>query len=458
MNISIKSIFRKSKKILRPEFEDQRLTSYAGLILFEALFKCIGLKNKFLSCFKHLAISPAYRHGTIMLLLTIHLILGYRRVRDISYYQDDEMVKRVLELKQLPNISTISRIMKTCDEKCVNNVREFSRNIVLDRCSTEKLNRITIDFDGTVQSTRRYAEGTAVGYNKKRKGSRSYYPLLCTISQTEQVLDVYHRPGNVHDSNGAKEFIANCVDKIRIKMPDVIIESRLDSAFFSEEIVDRLNENNIEFTASVPFARFSELKNMIEERKRWRQLNGDISFFEIDWKPKSWSTDFRFIFIRKITKCHNKGVVQLDLFEPYHYEYEYQVIVTNKKISPKKILNFHCGRGSQEGIIGELKSHCGLDYIPFRSKSANQLYLLSGIMAHNLSRELQMRAYDKEKNTTEKRSSLWIFKELNTIRKNIIQRAGRLTRPQGKLKLTMSANEKVQGEILHFYDMLAVNL
>lgn len=271
------------------------------------------------------------------------------------------------------------------------------------------------------------------------------------------MLDVYHRPGNVHDSNGANEFIKNCVDKIREKIPYAIIESRLDSAFFSEEIVDQLNENNIEFTASVPFARFSELKIMIEQRKKWRKLNEDISFFEINWKPKSWVTNYRFIFIRKLTKCHKSGVIQLDLFEPYHYEYEYKVIVTNKNMNVKKILNFHCGRGSQEGIIGELKTHCGLDYIPFRNKSANQLYLFSGVMAHNLNRELQMRSYAQEKNTTEKRSSLWIFKELNTIRKNIIQRGGRLTRPQGKLKLTMSANEKVQGEILHFYDMLAVN-
>lgn len=457
MNISIKSIFRKSKKILRPEFEDQKLTSYAGLVLFEALFKCIDLKNKFSSCFKHLATSSVYTQGSILLLLTTHLILGYRRVRDVCYYQDDEIVKRILELKQLPAISTISRIMKSCDKKCVDNAREVSTGMVLDRCSAEKLNRITIDFDGTVQSTRRYAEGSAVGYNKKRKGSRSYYPLLCTISQTEQVLDVYHRPGNVHDSHGAEEFITNCVDKIRIKIPYAIIESRLDSAFFSQEIVDKLNEDQIEFTASVPFARFTELKNMIEERKRWSRLNDDISFFEVDWKPKSWSTNYRFIFIRKLTKCHNKGVVQFDLFEPYHYEYEYQVIVTNKTISAKNILNFHCGRGSQEGMIGELKSHCGLDYIPFRNKSANQLYLLSGIMAHNLNRELQMRTYAKEKNTTEKRSSLWTFKELNTIRKNIIQRAGRLTRPQGKLKLTMNVNKKIQDEILHFYDMLSVN-
>jgi hypothetical protein len=40
-----------------------------------------------------------------------------------------------------------------------------------------------VDFDGSVQSTRRHAEGTAVGYNKK-KGTHSYYPLLCAIGQT----------------------------------------------------------------------------------------------------------------------------------------------------------------------------------------------------------------------------------------------------------------------------------
>jgi len=49
-------------------------------------------------------------------------------------------------------------------------------------------------------------EGTAVGFNRKKKGARSYYPLFCTIAQTGQVFDVYHRPGNVHDSHEARGF------------------------------------------------------------------------------------------------------------------------------------------------------------------------------------------------------------------------------------------------------------
>ncbi|MCA9200495.1 MAG: IS1380 family transposase, partial [Planctomycetales bacterium] len=74
---------------------------------------------------------------------------------------------------------------------------------MLDRLAELALPRITLDFDGSVLSTKRRAEGTAVGFNKKKKGARSYYPLFCTVAQTSQVLDFLHRSGNVHDSNGA---------------------------------------------------------------------------------------------------------------------------------------------------------------------------------------------------------------------------------------------------------------
>jgi len=454
MNISIKNIFRKSKKILRPEFEDQTLTSYGGLVIFEALFKNIGIKQKLASCFKHIINKSSYKPPIIMLVLVSHILLGYKQLRDSAFYREDEMVKRLLGLNRLPDVSTISRNLQSCDDTSVTHVRNLIKDTTIASCSSEQLARVTLDFDGTVQSTRRYAEGTAVGYNKKRKGDRSYYPLLCTLAQTEQVLDVYHRPGNVHDSNGAKEFILSCINSVKEKMPKTVVETRKDSAFFNEEIIDLLNEKGIEFTASVPFARFPELIAKVEDRKRWKKLDHHIFYFEEHWRPNSWGFNYRFIFIRTKAKTRRKGIVQLDLFEPNCYEFEYKVIVTNKKVGGKKVLRFHCGRGSQEGMIGEMKSHCALDYVPFRKKVPNQLFMLAGIMAHNINRELQMQTQQKRSGTTEKRSSLWKFKELNTIRKNIVQRAGRLTRPQGKLRLTMNANEKVKNELLKYYDAL----
>jgi len=166
---------------------------------------------------------------------------------------------------------------------------------VLGRLTALGLARITLDFDGSVLSTGRFAEGTAVGFNRKKKGQRSYYPLFCTVAQTGQVLDVWHRPGNVHDSNGARAFILACVREIQAILPRATIEARMDSAFFSDDIV-RL--------------------------------------------------------------------------------------------------------------------------------------------------------------TTEKRAPLWCFEQLGTVRRKLIQRAGRLTRPQGKLTLTMSANPAVKSELLHYLDTL----
>jgi len=452
MNISKQNIKRKVKNIPRPEFEEQNLTSYSGLVIFQALFKQINITTKIKSCFNHIKTSSPYKHHVIMMMLIMHIILGYRQIKDCCYYQDDDMAKNFLGLKNIPNVATVSRLMSSSDDRSFCKMRSVSTNIVLKRFEIEQFSRVTMDFDGTVQSTRRSAEGTAVGYNKKRKGARSYYPLLCTVAQTSQVFDVYHRPGNVHDSNGALDFIADCIKRTRQALPTAVIESRLDSAFYNESILDQFVEQRIEFTASLPFGRFPELKEMIESRKRWRQLNDELSYFEIPWKPKNWDDSYRVLLVRKLDKCYKNGALQLDLFEPYDYDYSYQVIVTNKTIGAKKVIYYHYGRGSQEGIIGELKSQSGIDYIPFRRKSANQLYLLAGIMAHNLNRELQMITHDKDRNTTEKRSALWIFSGLSSIRKRLIQRAGKITRPQGKLKLTMNVNAKIQDELLKFFD------
>ena len=296
-------------------------------------------------------------------------------------------------------------------------------------------------------STGRHAEGTAVGFNKHKKGARSYYPLFCTVAQTDQVLDVHHRCGNVHDSNGADSFIERCVRNVRARLPRVKIEVRIDSAFFNETIVDRLCALGVRFTISVPFERFVHLKEEIEGRRRWRPMAAGLSYFETRWKPKSWHARYRFIFVRQQVKRQNKLPIQLDLFQPIVYGYEFKVIVTNKRISPRKVVLFHEGRGSQEGIFAELKTHCQMDYIPVRTRVGNQLYMFAGILAHNLTRELQIQLHPRARGTTAKRAALWCFREIETLRRNIIQRAGRIIRPAGKLILSMNSNERLEREL-----------
>jgi hypothetical protein len=386
--------------------------------------------------------------------MIVHILLGFRELRHSQAYRDDPLVKRVLGLKRVPDVATISRMLKEADATSVANLRLLLREMMFERLQTLGLARITLDFDGSVQSTGRFAEGTAVGFNRKKKGARSYYPLFCTIAQTGQILDFLHRSGNVHDSNGAEAFILACIQAVQEFLPGIQVEVRMDSAFFSDKIVSRLDDEGIEFSVSVPFERFVELKGMIEGRKRWRRLNRETSYFETSWKPKSWDGRFRFVFVRTRAQKQRKGPVQLDLFIPYEYGYDFKVIVTNKTLKAKKLVAFHDGRGSQEGIFAELKSQCQMDYVPVRTCNGNQLYLLAALFAHNLTRELQMAAKPPSRHTTEKRAALWIFEQLDTIRMTLIRRAGRLTRPGGILTLTISANNWIRNRLLQYLTAL----
>jgi hypothetical protein len=130
------------------------------------------------------------------------------------------------------------------------------------------------------------------------------------------------------------------------------------------------------------------------------------------------------------------------------------VIVTNKTESAKSVTLFHNGRGSQEAIFGDAKTDAALDLIPTKRLAGNQIFTLCSMMAHNLSRELQMLASPGLPRALPKRPAAWAFERLDHLRHRIIQRAGRLTRPQGELTLTMSANQNVRKDLLHFLDTL----
>lgn len=47
------------------------------------------------------------------------MLLGYRDLRHIRYYEGDSLVGHLLEFKRLPNVATISRALSETDEQSV---------------------------------------------------------------------------------------------------------------------------------------------------------------------------------------------------------------------------------------------------------------------------------------------------------------------------------------------------
>ena len=158
----------KTYKIPTPQFEDHALTSFAGLVVFQGLFARLGLKERLGRCFSHLGGGSIFGYPVIVLSLVVHLLLGFRRLRECESYEDDPMIKRLLGLSRLPDVATLSRTLAQADRWSVEKFRALLWELVVERLRLLRLVRVTLDFDGSVQSTTRWAEGTAVGFNKKK--------------------------------------------------------------------------------------------------------------------------------------------------------------------------------------------------------------------------------------------------------------------------------------------------
>jgi hypothetical protein len=74
------------------QFEDQKLSSFSGVLIFQALFGGMNLKKRLKRCFTHLKISPIFGPHLVVLLLIVHLLLGLRRLRELDYYHDNPLV------------------------------------------------------------------------------------------------------------------------------------------------------------------------------------------------------------------------------------------------------------------------------------------------------------------------------------------------------------------------------
>ena len=101
-----------------------------------------------------------------------------------------------------------------------------------------------------------------------------------------------------------------------------------------------------------------------------------------------------------------------------------------------------------------LKTHCRMDYVPVGTLVGNQLHMFPGILARNPTRELRIRLAPRARGTTPKRTAPWRFREMGTLRRNLIRRSGRIIRPAGKSVLPMNGSDGREGEFRHALKVL----
>jgi hypothetical protein len=119
-------------------FEQQKLTSFSGLVLFQMLFATLHLRARLARCFRAVR-GVAYGTHVLFVQMIVHVLLGFRSLRDRDHYADDPLVARTCGVRRLADVATLSRRLGGCIDAEADAVDALGREMVLDRVTAEKL-------------------------------------------------------------------------------------------------------------------------------------------------------------------------------------------------------------------------------------------------------------------------------------------------------------------------------
>lgn len=428
-------------------FSEKGLTSHAGLELFRLYFDQLDLRGRISRVLAPVLPSSDYGAMQLVVLLLGLLLAGGRRVRHLLYLSGDPIVQRLCGLGKIPTPRSITRWLANFGHSQVEALGRFSSELSAEHVRDLGLRRLTIDIDGTVVSTGLQVEGAERGFNPHQRKKPSYYPITAYEAQSGQILRVMNRAGNVHDGKASLPFLSELFDQLdaqRVVTGPMLEEYRMDGAFFRRDVIETLLARNAEYAIKVPFYHWVGLKALVANNRRWSRVERSVDCFERRHRIEPWGMTLRVVIYRKRVMHPTRKNFQLDLFDPSDGHFEYSAIVTNKTLSGPNLWHFLNGRGTHEKVYAELKNGFAFDTIPSSSYHANSAWQWLSVIAFNLSRSFQAATRAEPRPTNRKRTTVFRYESIFTIRHTLLHRAGLLVRPAGRLTLDLGTNATVK--------------
>ena len=294
MRLSRADFSLRCKRFLKIEFAPQDITAFGGLELVRRYLALIELGRRVRTAFARYEMGGDYRSIDMILVIVVLLLVGGRRLDHLSYVCSDPLVKRFCGLLRLPRERSVARWLKRFTQESLQALVELNSQIVSEAIEKQSLARLTLDIDGSVITTGGSVEYAVRGFNPHHRKDPSYYPILAHLAQSGHILRVNNRPGNVHDSNGAKEFIGDLIADVRARVGKALpLEFRMDGAFFHREIIELIETNQARYAIKVPFMKWLGLVPIIRERRRWHGLKDGMGYFELPLYVGAWQRTAR---------------------------------------------------------------------------------------------------------------------------------------------------------------------
>jgi hypothetical protein len=429
-------------------FSDEKISAHGGLELFRRYLAAIDLPGRVRALFRDTALDGDFGAVRMALLLIGLLVIGGLRVTHLAFVGTDPILLRFAGLHLVPADRTVVRWLKAFTPPLLERLAALIRDLVYEQIERCRLARLTIDLDGTVLRTGAKVDGAERGFNPHHPKDPSYYPLTAHLAQLGQILRLWNRPGNVHDSHNAAGFLRGLFADLRSRFGHRLpIELRMDGAFFHPEIFAFLDEERVQYAVKVPMWKWLGLLPVIAGRRRWTRVDAYVEGFATPLRIERWGRSEQVRVYRKHVSHESRKNFQLDLFSPDDGHFEYSAVATNKTLGVSALWHFMAGRGAHEKTLAELKSQLAFEAIPTNDRYANAAWQLLSALTLNLVRGFQIDTGAARRPRTLKRTFAYVLQSLSTLRFELIHQPVRLARPSGRAQLRFAASPRAQVQI-----------
>ncbi len=316
----------------------------------------------------------------LLLALLYALIAGLRRVNQTEILQYNGAFLSLRGLEHYPNQTTLRRFLQRLSPQLIRRIVRLHDQLrrqlfILPSAPTTLL----FDIDSVVLTLYGHQQGARVGYNPKKRGRRSYHPLLCFEGHHQEFWHGSLRPGDAAPNTGVIPFLQRCLAKVPGDLARGRIRVRADAGFFSGKFVAALDRWGLGYVI------VAQQHRTIRQRAlaaRFKALKCGIDVAEFRYQPPRWKAAHRFVVIRRPIPDDPVEAAQLTLFKDRRYAYT--VLLSNLDLEAWRVWTFYRPRAIIEKDIRELLYDLPLSKIPTGDWVANVAFFQAVLMAFNL--------------------------------------------------------------------------
>ena len=434
----IKQMEKKMNQAALPvTFDNQTITQFGLFGYLEAFKHVIGWKQL---VEKHLLFTRRHnaKYSAVDLLETLvdSACLGLFRFSHMEVIRRDSSYQQCKEIDQVADESTLRYFLRQMSPEVIEQLATINQQLLAQKFRVEQPREVWLDFDDSVVTVFGEQEESAVGYNPRYHGRRSYKVKVAFVSGTGELVHLKLYDGKTASNGQFLEFLEKTLAAVESKQ--IIVKGiRIDRGFFDDKLFTYLENRQIEYVCKAKMStNVRKIADHLEECEEFQSISSRYAAAEIRVPLPKWERARRFICIRETLepKIANENQVILDL-----PSYEYQAIVTSlDNLTAEDIWHEYNKRANIENKIDELKVGLGVDQMSQHDFIRNQAFLLIKGISYNLLNWFRLALLDQEA----------CRYEVPTLRRLILNVPGNIVGTDRYRHIKMAPNEKLMSVIL----------